>query len=58
MNDFDKRFKERREKFDKNFERSENLFWVTFFIVLIIGVCSLLFSMWVIIALLQYFGVV
>lgn len=58
MSNFEKRFKQRQEKFDKDFERAEKLFWVTFFIVLIASLSFLLFIVWAIISLMQYFGVI
>lgn len=58
MNDFDKRFKKRQDEFDRDFDRSKKLIIFVFILNVLIILTVASFVVWVIIKLLQFFGVI
>lgn len=58
MNDFDKRFKKMNDDFDRDFDRTKKLAIVAFVFNLVIVLGLISFGIWVVVQLLQHFGVV
>lgn len=58
MRDFNERFERKRQKFDRDFERAQKWGIVGFIISAALGFGVLGFIVWVIIMLLQFFGVI
>lgn len=58
MRDFDRRFKERQDEFDRDFDRMKGFGVAAFVVNVVIGLGLLGFGVWVVIVLLQYFGVI
>lgn len=58
MNDFDKRFKKMSDDFDRDFNRTRKLAIVAFIINAVIALALIGFAIWVVVRLLQHFGVV
>ena len=58
MNDFDKRFKKMNDDFDRDFDSTKKLAIVAFVFNLVIVLGLISFGIWVVVQLLQHFGVV
>jgi len=58
MNDFDKRFKKHSENFDRDFASMKKWSFIGSIIYIITSLSLIGFGIWVIIMLLQFWGVV
>ena len=58
MNDFDRRFKQQRDEFDRNLSCMRKFSFVAFIINVLISIGTIGFIVWVIVQLLQYYNIV
>lgn len=56
--DFDKRFKQKQDEFDKDWQRARKWFWVGAVMNAVFGLAITGFVVWVVIMLMRYFGVI
>ncbi len=57
MNDFDNRFKARRDRFDKDFDRMQKMAYVVFFVNLFIAIALISGVVFVVYKILAHFGI-
>ena len=58
MRDFDERFEKRQKEFDRDWKQAKKWFWVGGAISFTFGLLVTGFSVWVIIMVMRYFGVI
>lgn len=58
MNDFDEKFKQRETEFDRDWKQARTWAWATSVAVIIFTLSIMGFIGWVIVKLMQFFGVI